>query len=138
MRIIGLDIGTKYIGIAISDETNQLAIPYDVYKRVGIKKDLIYFDSLIKKLNVEKIIVGYPVYLDGKESRMSEYVKKFFYKIRNRWDGVRVILWDETLTTEEAEDIIFELRKKNKKKDKLKDKIAAALILKTYLESVGE
>ncbi len=134
---MALDVGTKFIGIAISDETNQIAIPYDVYKRVGIKKDLSFFDLLVQKLDIKKIVVGYPVYLDGKESSMSEYIRKFFYKIRHRWNNIEVVLWDETLTTEEAESLIFELKKKNKRKDKLKDKIAAALILKSYLECNG-
>lgn len=137
MRILALDVGTKYIGIAISDETNQIASPYTVYKRNTLKKDLEYFDILVKKLNIGKIVVGYPVYLDGRESNMSMYIKKFFYKIRQRWHGINVILWDETLTTEEAEEIIYEIKKKSRRKDKAKDKIAAALILKSYLEHMG-
>ncbi len=137
MKILGLDVGTKYIGIAVSDSTNQLAIPYEVYKRDGLKKDLIYFDNLVKKLNIEKVVVGYPLYLDGSESEMSRFVKKFYYKIRHRWENIKVVLWDETLTTEEAEEIIYEMKKKSKRKEKLKDKIAAALILKSYLENSG-
>jgi len=135
MKILALDVGTKTIGMAVSDKLGILATPAGCYKRKTLKKDLEYFDEYIKKNNIEKVIVGYPVYLDGKESKMTKYVKKFYYKIKDRW-GIEVELWDERLTTEEAIEILKENNIKDYKKIKeKKDEISAALILRSYLEA---
>ena len=134
MRILALDIGKKYIGIAITDETGILPQPYDTYKRGTLKEDLRFFDDFINKFNVKKIVIGYPVHMDGKESEMSLFVKKFFYKLRHRWAETEVLLWDERLTTEQAEEVLSNSKKKIREKKTLKDKIAASFILRSYLE----
>ena len=134
MRILALDIGKKYIGIAITDETGVLPQPFDTYKRGTLKEDLKFFDDFINKFNVKKIVIGYPVHMDGKESEMSLFVKKFFYKLRHRWADTEVLLWDERLTTEQAEEILHSTKKKIREKKTLKDKIAASFILRSYLE----
>ena len=135
MKILALDVGTKTIGMAVSDKFGILATPAGCYKRKTLRKDLEYFDEYIKKNNIEKVIVGYPVYLDGKESKMTKYVKKFYYKIKDRW-GIEVELWDERLTTEEAIEILKQNNIKDYKKIKeKKDEISAALILRSYLEA---
>jgi len=134
MRILGLDIGKKYIGIAITDETGTISQPLASFTRKGLKQDLIIFDKFIKKHNIKKIIVGYPLNMDDTENEMSRFIKKFYHKIRDRWD-IPVILWDERLTTEEAESVLRESNKiKHIKQKTLKDKISAALILKSYLQ----
>ncbi len=134
MRILALDIGKKYIGIAITDETGVLPQPFDTYKRGTLKEDLNFFDDFINKFNIKKIVIGYPVHMDGKESEMSLFVKKFFYKLRHRWAETEVLLWDERLTTEQAEEVLSNSKKKIREKKTLKDKIAASFILKSYLE----
>ena len=135
MKILALDIGTKTIGMAVSDKMNILATPVGCYKRQTLKKDLEFFDEYIKKNQIEKIVVGYPIFLDGKESKMTKYVRKFYYKIKERW-GIEVELWDERLTTEEAIEVLREMNIKNYKKIKeKKDEISAALILRSYLEA---
>lgn len=134
MRILALDIGKKYIGIALTDETGILPQPFDTYTRGTLKEDLKFFDDFIKKYDVQKIVIGYPVHMDGKESEMSLFVKKFFYKLRHRWKDIEVLLWDERLTTEQAEEILSNSKKKIKEKKTLKDKIAASFILRSYLE----
>ena len=135
MKILALDVGTKTIGMAISDNLEIIATPAGCYKRQTLKKDIEYLEEYIKKNKIDKIIVGYPVYLDGTESKMTKFVKKFYYKIKDRW-GIDVELWDERLTTEEAIEI---LKAKNindyKKIKNKKDEISAALILRSYLEA---
>jgi len=135
MKILALDVGTKTIGMAVSDPMEMIATPVGCYKRKSLKKDLEFFDEYIKKNKIEKVIVGYPLYLDGKESKMTKFVRKFYYKIKDRW-GIPVELWDERLTTEEAIEILKERNIKDYKKIKeKKDEISAALILRSYLEA---
>ncbi len=135
MKILALDVGTKTIGMALSDSLGVLASPAGCYKRQTLKKDLEFFDEYIKKNKIDKVIVGYPVFLDGKESRMTKFVRKFYYKIKDRW-GIDVELWDERLTTEEAIEILKQQNIKDYKKIKQKkDEISAALILRSYLEA---
>ena len=135
MRILGLDIGSKYIGIAITDETGTISQPLGSYNRKGLKGDLAFFDNFVKKHNIKKVIVGYPLNMDDSENEMSRFVKKFYFKIRDRWN-IPVILWDERLTTEQAEAVLRESNKlKHIKRKELKDKISAALILQSFLES---
>ena len=135
MKILALDVGTKTIGMAISDKLEILASPAGCYKRQTLKKDLEFLDEYIKKNKIEKVVVGYPVFLDGKESKMTKFVRKFYYKIKDRW-GIKVELWDERLTTEEAIEILKEQNIKDYKKIKeKKDEISAALILRSYLEA---
>ena len=135
MKILAMDVGTKTIGLAISDELGIVATPFGCYKRQTLKKDLEFFDEFVKKNNIDMVIVGFPVYLDGKESKMSKYVKKFYYKIKDRW-GIKVELWDERLTTEEAIEILRNKNIKDYKKIKAKkDEISAAIILRSYLEA---
>jgi len=134
MRIVALDVGTKYIGIAITDETQTIAQPYLTYRRKGLKKDLEFFGEFLEKHNVEKIVIGYPLFLDGTESKMSLYVKKFYNKMKQKFD-LEIILWDERLSTEETEEILNQFNRNLKKRKTLKDKIAAALILKDFLKN---
>ncbi len=135
MKILALDVGTKTIGMAVSDKMGILATPVGCYKRQTLKKDLEFFDEYVKKNKIEKIVVGYPVFLDGKESKMTKYVRKFYYKIKDRW-GIEVELWDERLTTEEAIEVLKERNIKDYRKIKeKKDEISAALILRSYLEA---
>ncbi len=130
-----MDVGTKTIGMAVSDPMEIIATPLGCYKRKGLKKDLEFLDNLIKEKKIEKVIVGYPVYLDGKESKMTKFVRKFYYKIKDRW-GIEVILWDERLTTEEAIEILKEKNIKDYREiKKRKDEISAAIILKNYLDA---
>lgn len=138
MRILALDVGTKYIGIAISDERVVIAQPYGSYTRQTLKKDLLYFDQLVKSVDIDKILIGYPLYLDGSDSQMTLFVKKFYYKLRDRWEGIKVILWDESLTTEESEEIIFAIKNNRRNFKEQKDIISACLILKSYIDSNGD
>ena len=133
MRIAALDVGTKYIGIALTDEMGIIPQPFKTYRRNRLKDDLNFFDDFVLKYNIKKLIIGYPLHMDGQESQMSMFIKKFFYKLRHRWPQTKVILWDERLTTEEAEKIIAINKKKIRENKILKDKIAASLILKNYL-----
>jgi putative Holliday junction resolvase len=135
MRMASLDVGKKYIGIAITDETGAIATPFQTYKRQTLKLDLQFFDYFIKKYKIKKLIIGYPLNFDDTENEMSRFVKKFYHKLKDRW-GIPVILFDERYTTDEAENIIKQFNKKKLiSKKELKDKIAAAVILKSYIET---
>ena len=135
MRISALDIGTKYIGIAITDEMGTIPQPLETYKRGSLKEDLKFFDDFVEKFKIKKMIIGYPLHMDGNESKMSLFVKKFFNKLKHRWSDIEVLLWDERLTTEQSELILSTSKKKIREKKTLKDKIAASFILRSYLEN---
>jgi putative holliday junction resolvase len=135
LRLLGLDYGEKRIGAAICDELGLTAqgLPTIIRKNKG--QDLKMLESLIKNYKVEKIIIGYPVRIDGSEGIQCEKVDRFAALLDTTF-SLPVLKWQETLSTKEAEEILINsgIRWK-KRKDKV-DKLAACLILQGYLDSV--
>lgn len=142
MRYMGLDVGDKTIGLALSDVTLLIAQPIITIKRVSIAQDIdLLIDYMINE-EVEKIVVGYPINMNGTigpRAKISEDLKaklekkiKYSDRISNR--NIEVILWDERLTTVQAErDLIAsDMRRENRKK--VIDQLAAVHILQSYLD----
>ena len=134
MRILGLDYGSKRIGTAVSDELGITAQALSVIERKSLKKDLEAITEIFQLYSIEKIVVGFPVRLDGTEGIQCERVEKFASHLSAEFK-VPVVKWDESLSTWEAEAIMSEAGVKKKKQKKLVDKIAAGLILQSYLNS---
>ncbi|GFR35750.1 putative pre-16S rRNA nuclease [Thermobrachium celere] len=107
MRILGLDVGDKTIGVAISDPLGWTAQGVKTIKRVGIKKDLQEILSIIKQHNVEKIVVGLPKNMNGTLGPQSEKVLNFCEKLKEVCN-LEIILEDERLTTVAAERMLME------------------------------
>jgi putative Holliday junction resolvase len=135
MRILGLDYGRKRIGVAICDELGLVARSLLAIERKTIKKDMAEIEMLAHEYDVEKIVIGYPLTLDGKEGIQCKRVSKFSEMIEERL-SLPVVKWDESLSTKEAEDFLLEADMGRKKRRKRVDKLAAAIILQRYLDRV--
>ena len=131
--LVGLDLGEKTIGIAVSDQSLIVATPLKTISRMGIKKDLIKLSEILKEYNLGGFIIGLPISLDGTENQQTSKVIKIANEIKNYF-GMPIDYFDERFST----DVIFkEMRKANLSKSKIKKKIdqqAAAYILQGYLE----
>ena len=133
MKILALDIGKARIGIAESDETEFLASPVETLYCKSWNKDTDYISNYVSKKNIKKIVVGYPLNLDGSKSEMTEYVLKFSEMLKSK-TSAEIVFQDERLSSSEAEEIMHYSNVKTKKKKGLIDQIAATVILQTYLD----
>ena len=131
-RILGLDIGDRRIGIALSDEGQLIASPHSVYQRIGWGPDSLYFLSLAQELNVAYIVAGLPLNMDGSLGPQAQKVQDLCAQLEKRGLEVRYI--DERLTTKSAEMALIEGGMRRQERKETVDKIAAALILQSYLD----
>ena len=134
MRILGLDYGEKRIGVAVCDELGITAQGLPTIVRKTKKHDLEILADLIKNYNVEKMVIGYPIRLDGSEGIQCEKVNRFA-ALLNTTFSLSVIKWPETLSTKEAEQILINSGVRWKKRKQKVDKLAACIILQGYLDS---
>lgn len=133
MRIMGLDLGTKTIGVAVSDPLGWTAQGVKTIQRVGLKKDIEEIKLLINEYNVEKIVLGMPKNMNGTIGEAGERSLEFSKHIKNK-TGIEVILEDERLTTAAAQRTLIEADMSRKKRKKVVDTVAATYILQTYLD----
>lgn len=134
-RILGLDIGDKTIGVAISDLLQITAQGITTIRRIGKKKDLDALKDIIEEYNVKTIVVGLPKNMDGTIGTQGEKVMNFAKDIENKF-GLKTIYIDERLTTVSAERILIEADVSRKNRKKLIDKVAATYILQFHLDSL--
>ena len=134
MRQLGLDVGDKRIGIALSDETETLASGLPTYQRVGPRKDLQAIAKLVKDHGVEQVVVGFPRNLNGNVGPQAEKVLAFVESLKKHVK-VPVIPWDERLTSVVAEEALIEagVSRKDRRGGRV-DKVAAIIILQNYLD----
>ncbi|MCX5850346.1 MAG: Holliday junction resolvase RuvX [Deltaproteobacteria bacterium] len=137
MRILGLDYGEKRIGVAICDELGLTAQGLPTIIRKTKKHDGEILGDLIKNYKVEKIVIGYPVRLDGSEGIQCEKVNRFSTLLESTF-SLPVIKWPETLSTKDAEEILINSGVRWEKRKKMVDKLAACLILQGYLDSIAK
>ncbi|MDQ1278311.1 MAG: putative pre6S rRNA nuclease [Thermodesulfobacteriota bacterium] len=135
MRIMGLDYGEKRIGVAVSDEMGLISQPVAVVVRQNRKKDLESITALVRKYRPEKIVIGYPVRLDGAEGIQCQKVNRFAATLASHLK-LPVIRWDETFSTKEAEEILRHSHMKREKRKEVVDKLAASIILQDYLRAL--
>jgi putative Holliday junction resolvase len=134
MRIMALDVGEKNIGIAVSDALLQTAQGRPTLRRSGWDADVRQLRRLVEENEIETIVVGKPLHMGGQESRQSQRMKQFATKL-SKILSLPVILWDERLTSFEAEQQLEEAGLKWRERRKHVDKVAAMLILQDYLDS---
>lgn len=133
MRILGIDYGDKNIGLAISDKLLFTAQPLGLYRTINKTEDKKYFLQLASRYNISKIVIGLPLRLDGSAGTRVEKTKKFAAWLKKTLQ-LPIVMWDERLTTRQANFILNQQKIKDKKKKKLKDQVAANIILSSYLE----
>ncbi|MBE5829375.1 MAG: Holliday junction resolvase RuvX [Butyrivibrio sp.] len=137
MRIMGLDYGSKTVGVAISDELLLTAQGKEIIRRNEenkLRKTLARIEELIQEYGVEKIVLGLPLNMDESVSERSQLCLEFKDKIERR-TGIPVDMLDERLTTVEADEIMDEAGIKGKKRKEYVDMIAAQIILQDYLDN---
>ena len=135
MRIIGLDIGEKTIGIAICDPLGYTAQGITTIRRKGKKSDIEELKKLCSEYQVEEIIAGLPKNMNGTLGPQSEKIIKFCDFIKENID-LPLQYWDERLTTVAANRAMLEADMSRSKRKKIVDKVAATYILQGYLDSI--
>ncbi len=133
-RFVGLDVGDRRIGVAVSDPTGSLASPIEVYARRGQPVDIQHVLDLVEEFEAAGVIVGLPKNMNGTEGPQAEKTREFAALLAKR--GIAVALWDERLSTVEVTRRLVEQRHKRRGIQQRVDSEAAALILQSYLEHV--
>lgn len=133
---MGLDVGSKTVGIALSDELGWTAQGLKTLKINEERKQFGFEEigQLIKEYQVEKVVIGLPKNMNGTIGPRGEASKQFAEEIENQF-SVPTVLWDERLTTMAAERVLLEADVSRKKRKKVIDKMAAVMILQGYLDS---
>ncbi|MDP3804845.1 MAG: Holliday junction resolvase RuvX [Candidatus Omnitrophota bacterium] len=134
MRILALDVGTKRIGVALSDELLFTAQGQATIERRSIEYDLAEIKKVIKENSVEEVVVGLPLNMNGSYSAKTKEVVEFMNNLAKAVD-VPVKTWDERLTTVQAERTLLEADMSRAKRRKVIDKLAAQIILQSYLDA---
>lgn len=137
MRIMGLDYGTKTVGVAISDALGITAQGIETITRKEenkLRKTCARIEELIKEYEVEKIVLGIPKHMNNDIGIRAEAAIDFGEMLKRR-TGLDVVMWDERLTTVSAERILMENKIRREDRKKYIDKIAACFILQGYLDA---
>lgn len=135
MRTMGLDVGTRTIGVATSDLLGMIAGGIETIHRTSEEKDFARIGELIKEHEVDTIVVGYPKNMNGTIGERAHVSKAFADELRSRFAGIKVVLWDERLSTVAAEKVLVDADMRRKKRKKIIDMMAAVVILQNYLDS---
>ncbi len=141
-RLLGLDLGTKTIGLAVSDPAYTVATPLGTLKRTKFTKDLQYLEKIVKDYEVGGFVIGLPLNTDGSEGPRCQSVRDFALELKNYPDVVGknpwIAFWDERFSTSAAIDSLADLDlKRRKAKEKgVVDKLAAQNILQGACEFI--
>ena len=137
MKKLGLDLGNRTLGIAVSDELNFLARGLETFRfsEKDFDSALQYTLDLIVKYNIDVVVLGHPKNMDGSTGEQAQISEQFKRQIEAK-SPVRVTLWDERLTSKMANNMMISQNLKNKKRKKDIDKMAATIILQGYLDSL--
>lgn len=134
-RLMGVDYGDKRIGIAFSDLLQVIASPHEIYNTKTREEDLRYLSMLAKSWEVEKIIFGLPLNMDGTEGERAKLTREFALELAEL-SGIAVDFEDERLTSLEADDLLIEAGYNWKKRKTMIDKLSASLILENYMKKI--
>jgi|SRR5690554_3104824 len=138
-RWMALDVGTKRIGVAVSDPLGVIAQGIEVYTRSGgLENDLTYLADLFHKYQASALLIGLPRHMDGREGPEAKGIKKFGNQLGARCGGVTPVFWDERLTTMEAERTLLTADLSRAKRKKVLDEVAATILLESYLRYKGK
>lgn len=139
MRILGLDYGSKTVGVAVSDELLMTAQGLEIIRRQSpnkLRQSLARIEEIVREYQVERIVLGYPKNMNNTEGERCEKTKEFKDMLERR-TGLPVVLWDERLTTVSADKLMMETGVRREDRKKYVDEIAAVFILQGYLDSLA-
>ena len=131
--IVGLDVGDRRIGIAVSDAARLIASPHSVLNRTQLKADIAKVMNLVEELGATEVVAGGPLQPNGQPGAQAHQVQRFLQPLSKSL-GYEIHLWDERMTSIAAERALSEGGVRGRKKKKLVDKVAAALILQSWLD----
>jgi putative Holliday junction resolvase len=134
MRILGLDVGDKTIGIAVSDGLGLTAQPLTTVRRRNLRTDLETIGSLIAEHEISEIVVGIPKSLNNSLGPQAKKVLKFVDVLKKSFHDIIFHTWDERLSTVEAERVLLQADLSRKRRKAVIDKLAASIILQGYLD----
>ena len=139
MRCLGLDLGTKTLGLALSDKSNLIASPYKVLRWDGEDYEMLFkeLDVIIKENDITDLVLGLPKNMNNTLGFAAERSMKFKEALEERYD-LEVNMIDERLSTVEATNYLLDADMSRKKRKQVVDGVAASIILDTYLKMKGE
>ncbi|MDD5823680.1 MAG: Holliday junction resolvase RuvX [Firmicutes bacterium] len=142
MRILGLDVGDKTVGVAVSDPLGIIATGVTTIERVGIRKDTGKVIDYIREYGCETVVMGLPLSLDDTDSIQTQKVRDFRTMLENKLrstglPNVKIIWQDERFSTCEAEEVLIEANMSRQDRKKIIDRQAAIIILQRYLDAQG-
>lgn len=136
MRAMSLDVGTRTIGIAVSDLMGMIANGVETIRRTSPERDYARIGELIKEREVDTLVVGYPKNMNGTIGERAQACEAMAKKLEQLFPQVKVVLWDERLSTVAAEKVLVDADMRRKKRKQVIDMMAAVVILQNYLDSV--
>ena len=142
MRKIGLDVGDRTIGVAVSDPLGITAQGITTFERVGIRKDSGKVLDLVKEYECDTIVMGLPLSMSGRDSEQTKKVREFRSMLENKMrstgmKGITIEWQDERLTTVQAERVMIDADVSRRRRKQVIDKQAAVIILQTYLDRIS-
>lgn len=135
-RILALDLGKKRIGLALSDPLGITAQGLPTLERKNLREDLSALARIAEENEVTLILMGHPLHMSGAEGRQAGYAREFGEKLSRR-TGLEVKLWDERLTTVEAQRVLRESGVSIEKRARAVDRLSAVILLSSFLDSLG-
>jgi putative Holliday junction resolvase len=136
VRLMALDVGNRRIGVALSDPSRTVARGVQVIERTSQQADINLIGSLVQEYDVERIVIGHPLHLDGRAGDQARRTEDFATKLERELE-VPLVLWDEAFSTERARQAMIEAGRKRKERRQRLDAVAAAAILQDYLDRLG-
>jgi len=139
MRLLGLDYGTVTVGVAMSDPTYTIAVPVETIRReeeVNLKSTVRRIRALCEENDIHLVVVGLPKNMNGTEGAMAEKARSFAHRLERDLYLVDVVLFDERLSTKQAEQPMLEAGLKDRKKRKeTVDQMAASIVLQAFMDA---
>ena len=136
-RILGLDVGDKTIGVAVSDDLGLLAHGVTTLKRQGKKTDLPALANFVTQYEIAEIVVGLPLNMDESLGEQAQKTVNFAKRLAAHFPRVKITCWDERLTTVAAHELMIEAHLRRKKRQNMIDTAAAIVILQSYLDRLA-
>jgi len=134
-RVLAVDWGKRRVGLAISDETRTICRPLPTAPGTSTRKLVTRIESIVQEEGVDTVVVGHPIGMGGGAGPSADSARKLSDAIQGRLPEIRVLLWDERLTTREAVHLLHKKGERVRKRSGRIDQVAAAVLLQAYLDS---
>ncbi|MDC1203515.1 Holliday junction resolvase RuvX [Crocinitomicaceae bacterium] len=135
LKAIGIDFGLKRTGFAMTDDSGIIASPLET---IDSNKLPVYLKKLIEGQKIQLIVIGFPLSMDGTDTDITENVRLFEKFVKASYPSLKVVLYDERMTSKIAQNALIQISKKQQRKQKgLIDKMSAAIILQDYMNSLS-